>query len=451
MKFSEFIKKPAVIFTSLGLLLGVGGSALGLSIYNLINKGSGVPGEKGDKGDQGEPGPQGPQGQQGNPGTPGSNGQTPYIGNNGNWWIGDTDLQISARGPQGEQGQPGDDGDKGDKGDKGDAGNDGASFLQGNVNPENTVGKNGDTYLNTLTFDLFYKTNDAWSLVANIQAPTQKFVVSFDSDGGTEIPSQEVYAGYHVVVPEDPVKDECVFTGWVLEDGTYLGTYEYPEYFNMFTPSSDVTLYATYEDANRGRVVVNNLKPYIERELDSFGEVDFALRDFISLTFNDETKELVTVIKAEPEGEPIPGGGYLVSVMSWNLGEDAPSYKEEALEAVYNNDREVMRHWFIHEIRNYIYHGTNFDEYPVLRNHIGDDSAAGCIYVLPNSEESMIFSGVLETEFYGGTKGYISEINYRFFDDSEDTSELIQIMACEDDEFTLWYETLEYIYSELAN
>lgn len=32
---------------------------------------------------------------------------TPYIGENGNWWIGTTDLGVSAQGPKGEQGEPG--------------------------------------------------------------------------------------------------------------------------------------------------------------------------------------------------------------------------------------------------------------------------------------------------------------------------------------------------------
>ena len=31
---------------------------------------------------------------------------TPYIGENGNWWVGDTDLGVSAQGPQGESGVP---------------------------------------------------------------------------------------------------------------------------------------------------------------------------------------------------------------------------------------------------------------------------------------------------------------------------------------------------------
>ncbi|MBE6693746.1 MAG: hypothetical protein E7589_03165 [Ruminococcaceae bacterium] len=67
----------------------------------------GEKGDKGDKGEQGEQGPQGERGEQGEPGEPGEKGDkgdkgepgdTPYIGENGNWWIGDTDTGYYAVG-----------------------------------------------------------------------------------------------------------------------------------------------------------------------------------------------------------------------------------------------------------------------------------------------------------------------------------------------------------------
>ncbi len=41
------------------------------------------------------------QGQNGQDGQDGQDGQTPYIGENGNWWIGDTDTEVSASGAMG--------------------------------------------------------------------------------------------------------------------------------------------------------------------------------------------------------------------------------------------------------------------------------------------------------------------------------------------------------------
>lgn len=51
---------------------------------------SGLAGEKGDKGDKGDPGPKGDQGPKGD------SGNSPYIGTNGNWWIGDFDTGVQA-------------------------------------------------------------------------------------------------------------------------------------------------------------------------------------------------------------------------------------------------------------------------------------------------------------------------------------------------------------------
>ena len=60
--------------------------------YEILN---GAKGDKGDKGDQGIQGPQGIQGE---------DGLTPFIGENGNWWIGEEDLEVPAQGPKGKDG-----------------------------------------------------------------------------------------------------------------------------------------------------------------------------------------------------------------------------------------------------------------------------------------------------------------------------------------------------------
>ncbi len=55
----------------------------------------------------------------GQSGADGKDGNTPFIGENGSWWIGDTDTGIKAAGEKGEKGE------KGDKGDTGAPGKDG--------------------------------------------------------------------------------------------------------------------------------------------------------------------------------------------------------------------------------------------------------------------------------------------------------------------------------------
>ena len=73
-------------------------------------------------------------GENGKDGADGKDGNTPFIGENGNWWIGETDTGVKAagvdgtngiNGEKGDKGEKGDSGDKGEKGDKGDAGQNG--------------------------------------------------------------------------------------------------------------------------------------------------------------------------------------------------------------------------------------------------------------------------------------------------------------------------------------
>lgn len=67
-------------------------------------------------GPQGPEGKQGPPGQDGAKGEPGENGITPTIGENGNWYLGETDTGKPSRGERGDPGQKGDPGEKGDPG-----------------------------------------------------------------------------------------------------------------------------------------------------------------------------------------------------------------------------------------------------------------------------------------------------------------------------------------------
>ena len=55
-------------------------------------------------------------GKDGTDGATGKDGKTPFIGENGNWWIGETDTGVKAAGIDGEKGDKGDKGDKGQNG-----------------------------------------------------------------------------------------------------------------------------------------------------------------------------------------------------------------------------------------------------------------------------------------------------------------------------------------------
>ena len=121
------------------------GDEIWFNLYELSLL-KGEKGDKGDKGDTGETGPAGQNGADGKDGIDGANGingkdgNTPFIGENGNWWIGETDTGIKAKGEDGADGEKGEKGDKGDTGDKGEPGEKGDKGDTGETGP---AGQNG--------------------------------------------------------------------------------------------------------------------------------------------------------------------------------------------------------------------------------------------------------------------------------------------------------------------
>ncbi|MDR0856018.1 MAG: hypothetical protein LBM78_01260, partial [Clostridiales bacterium] len=92
----------------------------------------------------GAKGDTGAAGQNGADGQPGTNGITPHIGNNGHWFIGETDTGVLAQGTNGQNGTNGIDGAKGDTGAAGQNGADGKGIT--NI-VKTTSNGNVDTYL----------------------------------------------------------------------------------------------------------------------------------------------------------------------------------------------------------------------------------------------------------------------------------------------------------------
>ena len=85
----------------------------------------------------GAQGPAGPAGAPGKDGKDGTNGITPHIGENGNWYIGNTDTGKLSRGEQGV---------KGDKGDTGPAGAPGPTYTAGEnitISADNVISATG--------------------------------------------------------------------------------------------------------------------------------------------------------------------------------------------------------------------------------------------------------------------------------------------------------------------
>ena len=254
------------------------------------------------------------RGENGQDGKDGTDGLTPYIGDNGHWWIGNTDTGVSAQGPSGQDGKDGTDGQDGKDGadgqdgapgTPGQDGEDGTSLHTGSGIPSNSLGNDGDSYIDLSTWNFYVKANGVWTLSGNIKGAqgspgsdgnpgtpgipgedgnpgsdglsayqiylqyhseytkteaewlddlingrlgTQQIhVVTFDSGEGSAVSPQQVLHGEKAVKPISPTRAGYNFTGWVDENGDRW-------VFNGFSITSDITLYATWEAEDPGHV-----------------------------------------------------------------------------------------------------------------------------------------------------------------------------------------------------
>ena len=89
-------------------------------------------------------GQDGKDGNDGQDGSNGADGNTPYVGGNGNWWIGETDTGIKAQGPKGDTGEPGTSGTPGSNGQDGTNGTDGQDGKDGKDGTNGIDGAKGD-------------------------------------------------------------------------------------------------------------------------------------------------------------------------------------------------------------------------------------------------------------------------------------------------------------------
>lgn len=68
------------------------------------------------------------------------------------------------------------------------------------------------------------------------------FTITFDSKGGTDVPSHNQMYGQKLELPEPPTREGYVFTGWYRDPGCYEAWV--PE---TDTIQTDITLYAGWE------------------------------------------------------------------------------------------------------------------------------------------------------------------------------------------------------------
>ena len=91
------------------------GDSIWLNLYDMstLRGNDGADGRDGINGQDGKDGTDGRDGADGRDGVDGKDGNTPFIGDNGNWWIADSDTGVKAQGADGADGQNGENGKDG--------------------------------------------------------------------------------------------------------------------------------------------------------------------------------------------------------------------------------------------------------------------------------------------------------------------------------------------------
>ncbi len=175
----------------------------------------------------------------------------------------------------------GKDGTNGKDGADGKDGKDGQAFLNGEGEPASTLGNDGDSYIDTKTYDLYTKKNGVWvkegSLKGNngengedghtpvitigengnwyvdgvdtgkkATTDSQEYIVTYDLDGGTMpegiLSATRVKYGECIIDLPTPTKENFIFEGWYLNEGENEGK------FTATTPvTKDITLKAKWK------------------------------------------------------------------------------------------------------------------------------------------------------------------------------------------------------------
>ena len=218
------------------------GDEIWLNLYDL----SALKGLDGRDGADGKDGVDGKDGTNGQNGSDGADGNTPFIGENGNWWIGTTDTGVKAAGVDGE---------KGDKGDKGDAGQNGG--CSGYFHAKASIG----TALlqnHAARFEFTTKINKGGLISASANEITLKkgHIYNITISGSLGVSSNASdNSGFYGIQMTDSSEDAdfCRNITRIKRDGTklpYSNDYHFFNFNRMYDASArDITLKFLFEQS----------------------------------------------------------------------------------------------------------------------------------------------------------------------------------------------------------
>ena len=241
------------------------GDEIWLNLYDLsVLKGlDGKDGADGKDGINGKDGIAGKDGTNGQNGSDGKDGNTPFIGENGNWWIGETDTGVKAAGIDGADGVDGEKGDKGDKGDPGQNGSCSGYFCGEGYVPS--------THLSDGAVPLYYREMHNRGGLISYNGTTLRLKKGHTYSvcvSGMVNASTNDKSGYHSVRMTDGYDDNyCRYITLIEQDGRGSNSLCFNRIYDLTGARNDVELkfsleqgdYKTYLLSFRGSVTITAL------------------------------------------------------------------------------------------------------------------------------------------------------------------------------------------------
>ena len=205
---------------------------------------------------------------------------------------------------------------------------DGAALSEDALNAAKTKIPEGYEYDGLYTdvalataFDTSAKISADTTLYVKVKA-VQKFTVTFDSDGGSEVAAVTVKSGEKAAKPADPAKDGYTFKCWLLGDAEY--SFDAPV-------TGDITLKAKWE-ANKTEPEPTPVEPTVATSMTAvkIEEGTFSLPDGTYQTKLDGSNPILIVTM--PEAVSMKGGDS-VKLTGTVTFDDKTVYKQFYLQA----------------------------------------------------------------------------------------------------------------------
>lgn len=282
--------------------------------------------------------------------------------------------QKGEAGADGEKGEDGQKGDPGQKGEDGTNGKDGATWITGNTPPNVGEGKDGDLYLNLITFEVSIKADGVWNYVGTIKgedgkdAEVKEYNVTFDVNGGvmpenyTDI-TQTVKEGSTLTLPI-PTREGYVFNGW------FTGMTANDGQFYNFTPVfNDLTLIAKWSVET---ITVSIFDEWSGTTMTVEVPQDMLIGEY---TFSDSKNRLVYEAYLVSTGESVDLNSTFVDGNQYRLiSIDLESAIYQSIEELQRQHEKVLNQFNLYEqFRNYLYasaHSLSFSNYIDLKNQM---------------------------------------------------------------------------------